>query len=122
MQITNCEICGPPSICFKRTLRVTPEDLALQAVRAESKDILFDQDSRKRMQAGINKLADAVGVTLGPRGNAAVKQHSFSTRPASALASTFHITLSGNDVQMVFIHCRAKRRAGAVIRSPSGKL
>ena len=41
---------------------------SVQAVRAESKDILFDQDSRKRMQAGINKLADAVGVTLGPRG------------------------------------------------------
>lgn len=31
----------------------------------------FDQDSRKRMQAGINKLADAVGVTLGPRGSTA---------------------------------------------------
>lgn len=45
--------------------------LTVQAVRAESKDILFDQDSRKRMQAGINKLADAVGVTLGPRGSAA---------------------------------------------------
>ncbi len=41
----------------------------IQAVRAESKDIIFDQDSRKRMQAGINKLADAVGVTLGPRGD-----------------------------------------------------
>lgn len=40
----------------------------LQTVRAEAKDIIFDQDSRKRMQNGINKLADAVGVTLGPRG------------------------------------------------------
>ena len=41
---------------------------ALQAARAEAKDIVFDQDSRRRMQNGINKLADAVGVTLGPRG------------------------------------------------------
>ncbi|XP_024383165.1 ruBisCO large subunit-binding protein subunit alpha [Physcomitrium patens] len=36
-------------------------------VRA-SKDIYFGQDSRAAMQAGIEKLADAVGVTLGPRG------------------------------------------------------
>ena len=37
-------------------------------MRAEAKDILFDQASRAAMQAGIDKLADAVGVTLGPRG------------------------------------------------------
>ncbi len=37
-------------------------------VRAEAKDILFDQDSRAAMLRGIDKLADAVGVTLGPRG------------------------------------------------------
>lgn len=39
-----------------------------QIVRAEAKDILFDNESRRRMQAGINKIADAVAVTLGPRG------------------------------------------------------
>lgn len=38
------------------------------AVKASAKDIMFDQDSRAAMQAGIDKLADAVGVTLGPRG------------------------------------------------------
>lgn len=38
------------------------------AVRAASKDIFFGQDSRAAMQAGIEKLADSVGVTLGPRG------------------------------------------------------
>ncbi|KAG0584365.1 hypothetical protein KC19_3G205600 [Ceratodon purpureus] len=38
------------------------------AVRAASKDIFFGQDSRAAMQAGIDKLADSVGVTLGPRG------------------------------------------------------
>ncbi|KAH9327602.1 hypothetical protein KI387_007780 [Taxus chinensis] len=38
------------------------------AVRASAKDIMFDQDSRAAMQAGIDKLANAVGVTLGPRG------------------------------------------------------
>ncbi|KAJ0550965.1 putative chaperonin Cpn60/TCP-1 family, groEL-like apical domain superfamily [Helianthus annuus] len=38
------------------------------AVRAAAKEIAFDQSSRAAMQAGIDKLADAVGLTLGPRG------------------------------------------------------
>lgn len=37
-------------------------------VKAASKDIAFDQHSRAALQAGIDKLADAVGLTLGPRG------------------------------------------------------
>ncbi|KAI8573619.1 hypothetical protein RHMOL_Rhmol01G0291100 [Rhododendron molle] len=37
-------------------------------VRAAAKDITFDQASRAALQAGIDKLADAVGLTLGPRG------------------------------------------------------
>ncbi|MCO5569178.1 hypothetical protein L7F22_022888 [Adiantum nelumboides] len=37
-------------------------------VKAEAKEIFFDQKSRAALQAGIDKLADAVGVTLGPRG------------------------------------------------------
>lgn len=39
------------------------------AVKAAAKDIAFDQNSRRAMQAGIDKLADAVGLTLGPRGS-----------------------------------------------------
>lgn len=38
------------------------------AIRAAAKDIEFDQKSRAAMQAGIDKLADVVGLTLGPRG------------------------------------------------------
>lgn len=37
-------------------------------MKAAAKDIAFDQNSRRAMQAGIDKLADAVGLTLGPRG------------------------------------------------------
>jgi chaperonin GroEL (HSP60 family) len=37
-------------------------------VRADAKDIAFDQKSRAALQAGVEKLANAVGVTLGPRG------------------------------------------------------
>ncbi|WVZ02531.1 hypothetical protein V8G54_023337 [Vigna mungo] len=37
------------------------------AVKASAKEIAFDQSSRAALQAGIDKLADAVGLTLGPR-------------------------------------------------------
>ena len=37
-------------------------------MRANAKDIAFDQQSRAALQSGIDKLADAVGLTLGPRG------------------------------------------------------
>lgn len=40
----------------------------MQVVRADAKDIIFDNESRRKMQDGINKVADAVQVTLGPRG------------------------------------------------------
>ncbi|MCD7470061.1 Chaperonin 60 subunit alpha 1, chloroplastic [Datura stramonium] len=37
-------------------------------VRANAKEIAFDQKSRAALQAGIDKLVGVVGVTLGPRG------------------------------------------------------
>jgi hypothetical protein len=40
------------------------------AVRASAKEIVFGPESRAAIQAGIDNLADAVGVTLGPRGKA----------------------------------------------------
>jgi chaperonin GroL len=49
----------------------------LQVVRADAKDIVFDNDSRRRMQKGINKIADAVGVTLGPRGRNVVLEQDY---------------------------------------------
>ncbi|KAF2283322.1 hypothetical protein GH714_002267 [Hevea brasiliensis] len=41
-------------------------------VRANAKDIAFDQNSRMALQSGIDKLADAVGLTLGPRAVASI--------------------------------------------------
>lgn len=38
-------------------------------MRAAAKDIAFDQNSRAALQSGIDKLTDAVALTLGPRGN-----------------------------------------------------
>ena len=39
-----------------------------------SKDIAFDNDTRAKMAAGVSKLADAVKVTIGPRGRYAAMQ------------------------------------------------
>src|SRR6187431_2024214 len=33
-----------------------------------SKLLKFDEDARRALEVGVNKLADAVKVTLGPRG------------------------------------------------------
>lgn len=37
-------------------------------VKAGPKRIAFDKECREGLLSGINKLADAVSVTLGPRG------------------------------------------------------
>jgi chaperonin GroEL len=47
-----------------------------------AKDVKFDTDARNRMLKGVNILADAVKVTLGPKGRNVV-----STSPSAPRAS-----------------------------------
>ena len=42
-----------------------------------AKNIFFGSDARARMLAGVNKLADAVKVTLGPKGRNVVLEKKF---------------------------------------------
>ncbi|MFA4999644.1 MAG: chaperonin GroEL [Parcubacteria group bacterium] len=42
-----------------------------------SKQIVFNEDARKALKKGIDKLADAVKITLGPRGRAVVIEKSY---------------------------------------------
>lgn len=44
-----------------------------------AKDIKYGVDARKALEAGVNKLADTVRVTLGPKGRNVVLDKSFST-------------------------------------------
>ncbi|MDD7208586.1 MAG: chaperonin GroEL [Lachnospiraceae bacterium] len=44
-----------------------------------AKNISFDIDARKKMEDGVNKLADTVKVTLGPKGRNVVLGQSFGT-------------------------------------------
>ena len=44
-----------------------------------AKDVKFDTDARDRMLRGVNILADAVKVTLGPKGRNVVIDKSFGS-------------------------------------------
>lgn len=44
-----------------------------------AKEINYDIDARKKMENGVNKLADTVKVTLGPKGRNVVLQQSYGT-------------------------------------------
>jgi hypothetical protein len=59
----------------------------LQVTRAEgAKDILFDNESRRKMFDGINKVADAVSATLGPRGECVWEWQGAAHRQPAAAA------------------------------------
>ena len=47
------------------------------SVRGMAKDVRFGNDARARMLAGVDKLANAVQVTLGPKGRNVVIEQSF---------------------------------------------
>ena len=44
-----------------------------------AKDINFNIDARKKMEIGVDKLADTVKVTLGPKGRNVVLDQSYGT-------------------------------------------
>ena len=44
-----------------------------------AKDIIFGEDARKALQAGVDKLANTVKVTLGPKGRNVVLDKKFGS-------------------------------------------
>ena len=44
-----------------------------------AKEIKYSADARKALETGVNKLADTVKVTLGPKGRNVVLDKSFGT-------------------------------------------
>ena len=44
-----------------------------------AKDLLFREDARKKLEAGVNALADAVKITLGPKGRNVVIEKSYGS-------------------------------------------
>mgnify|MGYP000099167943 CR=1 FL=1 len=51
-----------------------------------AKDVKFGNDARVKMLRGVNVLADAVKVTLGPKGRNVVLDKSFGARPSPKMA------------------------------------
>ncbi len=45
-----------------------------------AKDVLFANDARQKMLKGVNLLADAVKVTLGPKGRNVVLDKSYGAQ------------------------------------------
>src|SRR5258708_39448504 len=44
-----------------------------------AKELRFDEDARRSLERGVNKLAEAVKVTLGPRGRYVVLEKKFGS-------------------------------------------
>ena len=44
-----------------------------------AKQILYSEDARKKLKAGVDKVADAVKVTLGPKGRNVVLDEGFGS-------------------------------------------
>ena len=44
-----------------------------------AKEILFGEEARKALQSGVDQLANAVKVTLGPKGRNAVLDKKFGS-------------------------------------------
>src|SRR5579884_881844 len=44
-----------------------------------AKELLFEEEARRALERGVNKLADAVKVTLGPRGRNVVLEKKFGS-------------------------------------------
>lgn len=51
--------------------------LGLRTYATQGKDIRYGEDARKQMLEGVNKIADAVQVTLGPKGRNVVIQKAY---------------------------------------------
>ena len=47
------------------------------STQLDAKRVSFQEDSRKKLVAGINKVADAVRVTLGPKGRNVVLERNY---------------------------------------------
>jgi hypothetical protein len=63
--VGNSLFCWYLLAMLRATGRLAPA--ARRGVRFYAKDIRFAEDARKAMMVGINKLADAVAVTMGPK-------------------------------------------------------
>ncbi|KAI3747355.1 hypothetical protein L6452_09809 [Arctium lappa] len=70
------EVCGKQRFCGVLWRRKQSLMKKLVVVKAGAKRVCFDKECREGLVAGIDKLADAVSVTLGPKGRNVVLSES----------------------------------------------
>ena len=75
-----------------------------------SKEIKFGEDARKKMLDGVNKLADTVKVTLGPKGRNVVLDKSFG----SPLITNDGVTIEVKDTEQLNSVIKAVRKVDSV--------
>ena len=52
------------------------------------KELRFDEEARRALERGVNKLADAVKITLGPKGRNVVLEKKFGSPTITCLLYT----------------------------------
>ena len=62
-----------------------------------AKDIIFGEEARKALQTGVDKLANAVKVTLGPKGRNVVLDKKYG----SPLITNDDVTIAKSDKTLV---------------------
>ncbi len=62
---------------FTFTQQSTSTTFSRQSVSLDAKKVSFKEDSRKALVIGINKVANAVKVTLGPKGRNVVLERNY---------------------------------------------
>lgn len=69
-----------------------------------AKDILFDADARAKLKVGVDKLANAVKVTLGPAGRNVLIDKKFGARPQPKMALPLPKRLSLKMQSRTWVH------------------
>ena len=64
---------------FRLTKLAQPSRRSLVSARTYAKDIKFGDESRALMLQGVDILADAVAVTLGPKGRNVIIEQSWGS-------------------------------------------
>jgi peptide chain release factor 2 len=73
-----------------------------------SKEIKYGEDARKKLLVGVNKLADTVKVTLGPKGRNVVLDKSFGapliTNDGVTIAKEIELEINPSDLRIDVFH------------------
>uniref|UniRef100_A0A673SV33 60 kDa heat shock protein, mitochondrial n=1 Tax=Suricata suricatta TaxID=37032 RepID=A0A673SV33_SURSU len=78
-------------------IRPVSRALALHLTRAYAKDVKFGADARALMLQGVGLLADAVAVTMGPKGRTVIIEQSWGSPKVTKDGVTFAKSINLKD-------------------------